>query len=83
VARPGADLHLAGISQPPAIWRLMRADGVNADELRRRFSGAFELTDQHSMSAIGRASNFVLYHLVRTQTGAACAIPPGSAAPPD
>ncbi len=65
VARPGADLHLAGISKPPAIWRLMRATGVNADELRRRFGGDFALMDQHTTAAIGRTSNFVLYHLVR------------------
>jgi SAM-dependent methyltransferase len=71
VARPGADLYLAGISRPPAIWRLMRAEGVNADELSRRFSGAFELTDHHPVRAIGRASNFVLYHLFRTHAIAA------------
>ncbi|MGA2929503.1 MAG: hypothetical protein ABSG43_26645 [Solirubrobacteraceae bacterium] len=40
----------------------MRLDG--------RFATAFELSDQHSVRAIGRASNFVLYHLVRTATGA-------------
>ncbi len=67
VARPGADLYLVAISKPPASWRLLRAEGVSTDELRRRFDGAFELADQHSATAIGRASNFVLYHLVRTQ----------------
>ena len=53
VARPGADLYLVGISRPPAIWRLMRANGVTADELRRRLGATFELSDQHPVRAIG------------------------------
>ncbi len=67
VARPGADLRLAGISKPPAIWRLIRAEGVEADELRRRFGATFALVGQHPTTGIGDKSNFVLYHLVREQ----------------
>jgi cyclopropane fatty-acyl-phospholipid synthase-like methyltransferase len=70
VARPGADLYVIGISRPPASWRLLHAEGVNADELRRRFDAAFELTDQASVSSIGRVSNFVLYHLIHTHANA-------------
>ena len=36
-ARPGADFYLAGTEHPPASWRLLGANGVDAAELRRRF----------------------------------------------
>lgn len=65
VAPPGAELYLAGISHPPAIWRVIGARGVDGEELRRRFGATFELADQHPIRPIGRASNFVLYRLVR------------------
>ncbi|HLN06788.1 MAG TPA: methyltransferase domain-containing protein [Acidimicrobiales bacterium] len=65
VARRGADFYLAGISDPPATWRLLRAQGVNAAELRRRFGTNFDLADERAIGPVGRASQFVLYHLVR------------------
>jgi len=65
VARPGADLYLAGISNPPSTWRLLGAHGVNSAELRQRFGATFDLADERSVDPMGRASQFVLYHLVR------------------
>ena len=65
VARPGADLYLAGIPDPPASWRLLGAQGVSATELRRRFGGAFDLAEEQAASGMGRMSHSVLYHLVR------------------
>jgi len=65
VARPGADFYLAGISDPPATWRLLGATGLSASEPRRRFGAAFDLADSRAIVAIGRGSHFVLYHLVR------------------
>ncbi len=62
---PGADLRLAGIGHAPLIWRLMHADGVSAEELRRRFEPQFTLLDSHPTASLGRASGFVMYHLVR------------------
>lgn len=63
--RPGADFYLAGINNPPATWRLLGARGVSADELRRRFGKSFVLSEEKPLGPIGRASNFVRYHLVR------------------
>jgi SAM-dependent methyltransferase len=67
VARPGADFYLAGIADPPATWRLLGARGVSAAELRRRFGADFNLADEQAAGPAGRASHFVLYHLVRNQ----------------
>ncbi len=60
VTRPGGDLYLAGICDPPASWRLVGARGVDADDLRRRFGADFDLVGEQ------KAGRFVLYHLVRT-----------------
>jgi SAM-dependent methyltransferase len=65
VAGPGADFYLAGISDPPVTWRLLGARGVDADDLRRRFGADFDLVDERAGGKRGRASHFVLYHLVR------------------
>jgi SAM-dependent methyltransferase len=65
VARPGADFYLAGVADPPAIWRLLGARGVSAGELRHRFGADFDLVDERTAGPVGRASHFVLYHLVR------------------
>lgn len=66
--RPGADLYLAGISNPPATWRLLGARGVTASELVDRFGTQFDLVNDRLAGTIGRASNFVLYHLRRRTT---------------
>ena len=65
VTRPGADLYLAGISDPPATWRLIGARGVSADDLRRRFGADFSLADEQAAGPVGRAGSLVLYHLIR------------------
>ncbi len=65
VAQQGGDFYLAGISDPPASWRLLRATGVSAEELRNRFGSYFELVDERAAPGAGRMSHFVLYHLVR------------------
>lgn len=65
VARPGADLYLAGISDPPTVWRLLGAGGMSAAELRQRFAAEFEVVDARAVGPVGRASRFVLHHLVR------------------
>ncbi len=67
VARPGADFYLAGIADPPATWRLLGAQGVSAADLRRRLGADFDLVDERTAGPAGRASHFVLYHLVRKQ----------------
>jgi SAM-dependent methyltransferase len=67
VARPGADLYLAGITDPPATWRLLGARGVSAGELRHRFGADFDLAEERTAGPAGRVSQFVLYHLVRNQ----------------
>ena len=55
VAGPGADFLLAGVSDPPAIWRLLGARGIDADDLRRRFGNAFDLTEEQAAGASMRA----------------------------
>jgi SAM-dependent methyltransferase len=65
VTRPGADFYLAGVTRPPATWRLLGAGGVTAEELRQRFGAAFDLSDEQTSGRMGRGSTFVLYHLVR------------------
>jgi SAM-dependent methyltransferase len=65
VSGPGSDFYLSGISNPPATWRLLHAKGVDAAELHLRFDADFVLSDERPLGPIGRASHFVLYHLVR------------------
>jgi SAM-dependent methyltransferase len=65
VTRPGADLYLAGISDPPTAWRLLGARGVSAGDLRRRFGADFSLADEQPAGPAGRAGSLVLYHLIR------------------
>lgn len=65
VTKPGTDFYLAGISDPPASWRLLGARGVSADELRRLFGADFELTEAGTAGPAGRVAQFVVYHLVR------------------
>ena len=65
VTRPGGDLYLAGVSDPPAAWRLLGARGIDADDLRRRFGADFDLVEERKAGPVGRAGRFVLYHLVR------------------
>jgi len=67
VAAPGADFYLAGISDPPATWRLLGARGVSDDDFRRHFSADFDLAEEQRTGARGRVAHFVLYHLVRRQ----------------
>jgi len=69
--RPGGDLYLAGVTNPPATWRLLGARGLSARDLRRRFGPDFELADQQTAGQIGRAGTFVFYHLVRRRPGTA------------
>jgi SAM-dependent methyltransferase len=64
VTRPGADFYLAGISAPPASWRLLRASGLSPTEPVRRFGADFEIAAEQVVGTIGRG-DFVLYHLVR------------------
>ncbi len=65
VTRPGADFYLAGVSHPPATWRLLGAGGVTAEEIRRRFGAQFDLADEVGAGRVGRATDIVRYHLVR------------------
>ena len=58
-ARPGADFYLAGIADPPRLWRLLGAAGIPAGEIRSRFGPYFRLADQQ------RTGPLVAYHLVR------------------
>jgi len=59
-ARPGADFYLAGIADPPRLWRLLGAHGIGADEIRSRFGPYFSVGGQQQMGA-----RLVAYHLVR------------------
>jgi len=67
VCRPGADLYVAGISDPPATWRLLRAHGVTSAELSDRFGADFDFIDERTVGSIGRGAHFALYHLTRKQ----------------
>src|SRR5215467_7800650 len=40
-ARPGADFYLAGIADPPRLWRLLGARGIGAEEIKSRFGPYF------------------------------------------
>jgi SAM-dependent methyltransferase len=70
VAPARADFYLAGITDPPATWRLLGARGVGAEEVHKRFDSDFELVDEHQGAGSGSMSHFVLYHLVRRQDAA-------------
>ena len=59
-ARPGADFYLAGIADPPRLWRLLGAHGIGADEIRSRFGPYFSAAGQQQ-----RGTRLVAYHLVR------------------
>jgi len=59
-ARPGADFYLAGIADPPRLWRLLGARGIGADEIRSRFGPYFSVAGQQQ-----RGTRLVAYHLVR------------------
>lgn len=65
VTRKGADVYLAGISGPPASWRLIGAVGVDDADISQRFGGSFQLAGQSAAGTVGRRSRFTLYHLVR------------------
>jgi len=58
-ARAGADFYLAGIADPPRLWRLLGASGIPAGEIRSRFGPYFRLAGQQ------QAGPLVNYHLVR------------------
>jgi SAM-dependent methyltransferase len=60
-ARPGADFYLAGLADPPRLWRLLGAHGISADEIKSRFGPYFSLAGQQR-----RGARLVVYHLVRT-----------------
>jgi hypothetical protein len=81
VTRPGGDLYLAGVTDPPATWRLLGARGLGGADLRRRFGPDFELIGEQTAGRIGRAGTFVLYHLVRKHPGTADAAGDITAAP--
>jgi len=59
-ARPGADFYLAGLADPPRLWRLLGAHGVGADEIKSRFGPYFTVAGQQR-----RGRRLVAYHLVR------------------
>jgi SAM-dependent methyltransferase len=59
-ARPGADFYLAGIADPPWLWRLLGARGIGADEIKSRFGPYFSVAGQQR-----KGQRLVAYHLVR------------------
>jgi SAM-dependent methyltransferase len=59
-ARPGADFYLAGIADPPRLWRLLGARGIGAEEIKSRFGPYFSLAGQQRKGA-----RLVAYHLIR------------------
>lgn len=65
VTQPGANVYLAGVSHPPALWRLVGASGITSEEIRKRFGAHFDLVDEQTSGSVGRAGQFVRYHLVR------------------
>jgi len=70
VTRPGGDLYIAGITHPPAAWRLIGARGISEDDLHHRLGSYFDIVDERREgSSVGRAGSFGLYHLVRKQAG--------------
>jgi len=71
VTEPGGDLYLAGISDPPAAWRMLGAPGLGADDVRHRFGADFDLVGEQTTGPVGRAGNFTVYHLVRKPAAAA------------
>jgi len=74
VTEPGGDLYLAGISDPPATWRLLGAPGLSAGDVRRRFGADFDLVGEQTAGPVGRAGNFTVYHLVRKPTNASARV---------
>ncbi|MGA7835670.1 MAG: class I SAM-dependent methyltransferase [Acidimicrobiales bacterium] len=65
VARPGADFYLTGIDSPPLTWRLVGASGVSLAELRRRFGGDFDVSEDPQSAGEHLGMHFRDYHLVR------------------
>ena len=59
-ARPSADFNLAGLADPPRLWRLLGARGISADEIKSRFGPYFSVASQQRTGA-----RLVAYHLVR------------------
>ena len=59
-ARPGADFYLAGLADPPRLWRLLGAHGISTDEIKSRFGRYFAVAGQQRKGA-----RLVAYHLVR------------------
>ena len=59
-ARPGADFYLAGLADPPRLWRLLGAHGIGADEIKSRFGPYYSVASQQRTGA-----RLVAYHLVR------------------
>ena len=59
-ARPGADFYLAGLADPPRLWRLLGAHGIGDDEIKSRFARYFSIAGQQR-----RGARLVAYHLVR------------------
>ena len=59
-ARPSADFYLAGLADPPRLWRLLGARGIGADEIKSRFGPYFSLVGQQR-----KGGRLVVYHLVR------------------
>ena len=59
-ARPGADFYLAGLADPPRLWRLLGAHGIGADEIKSRFGPYFTVAGQQRKGA-----RLVAHHLVR------------------
>jgi cyclopropane fatty-acyl-phospholipid synthase-like methyltransferase len=70
VAAPGADFYLAGITDPPATWRLVGARGASVEDVHEHFDPHFELVEEQRRTGPGSMSHFVLYHLERRQRAA-------------
>lgn len=78
VTRAGGDLYIAGLSEPPATWRLLGVSaGVTRGEMTQRFGADFDVVEQRQGAPparppkrfIGRAVPLVLFHLVRKGAG--------------
>jgi hypothetical protein len=61
----GADFYLAGVSHPPAIWRMLGATGITTEDIRKRFGADFDLIDEQGAGHVGSAPAFTRFHLVR------------------